>query len=205
MRSFENFVPVYSVQFNLPEWLQREIVDGRVPRQLPTVEAQMAYAIWLSRRNAEERTGGPFGALVVETESGLVKGVGVNRVVPCCNPLLHGEGVAIAMATTAMQTYDLGAEDMPAHSLVTSAQPCAMCNGLIPWSGVRTLVIGATAQDTEELTGFDEGPIHPDWASELEAREIAVIQGVLRGDARAALQWYRDNGGYIYNGRKGRK
>ena len=190
-----------SVLISLPAWLIDDLTHGRIPDRLPTREEQMALAIHLSRRNAEEKTGGPFGSVIVESESGLVKGVGVNLVVPLSCPILHGETVAIAMAGATVNNFNLGAEGLPAHTLVTSAQPCAMCCGATVWSGVRTLVTGASGEDVEALTGFDEGPIHPNWAHQLGNRGIFVIEGVMRQEACDALRWYADNGGFIYNGR----
>jgi len=188
-------------EVTLPRWLVDDIHSNRIPEGLPTVEEQMALAIALSRRNAEERTGGPFGTIIVETETGAIKGVGVNRVVPLSCSLLHGETVAIAMAQSMLKTFNLGASEVPSHTLVTSAQPCAMCCGATAWSGVRKLVTGASGLDVERLTGFDEGPIHPDWANELRKRGIEVVEGVLRQSACDALEWYAENSGIIYNGR----
>ena len=190
-----------NVLVSLPQWLIDDIQNGRIPERLPTQEDQMTLAIQLSRRNAEEQTGGPFGTVIVETDTGLVKGIGVNRVVPLSCPLLHGETVAITMATAAVNNFNLGADGLPEHTLITSAQPCAMCCGATAWSGVRTLVTGASGQDVEALTGFDEGPIHPDWANQLRKRGIEVIEGVMRQEACNALKWYAENGGLIYNGR----
>jgi tRNA(Arg) A34 adenosine deaminase TadA len=190
---------------NLPKWLVDEIKSGRVPECLPTVEEQMEYAIKLSRRNTEEQTGGPFGSVIVEIVTGLVKGVGVNRVVPLSCPLLHGETMAIAMATTNLKNFNLGAEGMPAHSLVTSAQPCAMCCGATAWSGVKRLVTGASGSDVESITGFDEGPIHPNWQRQLRQRGIEVVEGVLRNEACEGLEFYVASGGFVYNGSKRRR
>jgi tRNA(Arg) A34 adenosine deaminase TadA len=190
-----------NVLVTLPQWLVDDIHSNRIPERLPTVEEQMALAIHLSRRNAEEKTGGPFGTIIVETETGVLKGVGVNRVAPLSCSLLHGETVAIAMAQSMLKTSNLGASGTPSHTLVTSAQPCAMCCGATAWSGVRKLITGASGQDVETLTGFDEGPIHPDWANELRKRGIEVVEGILRQEACDALKWYAENGGFIYNGR----
>lgn len=182
----------------LPLWLVEDIRQGRIPAQLSTVEEQMELAILLSRRNMEEETGGPFGAIIVERESGLLVSVGVNRVVPLKNPLMHAENVATTFACAVLDTFNLGADGLPDHSLVTSAQPCAMCFGAIPWSGVRTVITGASGLDVETYTPFDEGPIHPDWANQLRKRRIVVIEGVLRA---AACQVLSDYSGPVYNGR----
>ena len=166
------------VHVTLPQWLIDDIENQRIPRQLATIHDQMTFAIHLSRRNAEERTGGPFGSIIVEADTGLVKGIGVNRVVPLSCPLLHGEAVAIAMATALVNNFNLAAHGLPRHTLVTSSQPCAMCCGATVWSGVRTLITGASGKDIETLAGFDEGPIHPDWpmsCASAESRSLRVL------------------------------
>ncbi len=43
--------------------------------------------------------------------------------------------------------------------LATSAQPCCQCYGATVWAGIDELLIGARAEDVEELTEFDEGPL----------------------------------------------
>ena len=76
-----------------------------------------------------------------------------------------------------------------------------MCLGAVVWSGVQTLVCGATDGDARAI-GFDEGPKPPDWVSALYQRGIAVHREVLRPDAAGVLQAYADAGGPIYNARR---
>ena len=65
-----------------------------------------------------------------------------------------------------------------------------MCYGSIPWCWrAQPGVIGAGGEQIEELTGFDEGPIHPHWQAELNRRGIEVIEDVL---ADEACQVFRD-------------
>jgi tRNA(Arg) A34 adenosine deaminase TadA len=109
--------------------------------------------------------------------------------------------VCIGLAQQKLKTFDLGAENMPPYELVSSTEPCAMCLGAIPWSGVRRLVCGARGQDACEI-GFDEGVKVPDWADTLESRGITVLRDVLRKEAREVLIKYKESGGLIYNGRQ---
>ena len=47
-----------------------------------------------------------------------------------------------------VQIYDLGGlGDGRAFELVTTTEPCAMCLGAIPWSGLSSVVCGARDQD----------------------------------------------------------
>jgi len=75
-----------------------------------------------------------------------------------------------------------------------------MCAGAVLWSGARSLVCGASGDDARAI-GFDEGPKHPDWANELRGRGIEVVEGVMRSQAVAILEYYRAVGGPIYNAR----
>ena len=43
---------------------------------------------------------------------------------------------------------------MPAYQLVVNAQPCAMCFGSLLWSGIRSVVTGASGEEVESITGF---------------------------------------------------
>lgn len=165
----------------------------------------MHLVISASRRNVEEGSGGPFAAAVFQRDSGVLVSLGVNLVVSGKLSMLHAEMVAITLAQQSLGVFDLGGVGMdgralPAHELVSSCEPCAMCFGAIPWSGVRQLLTGAAAEDAEAI-GFDEGPKVGRWQRALEQRNIRVVTGVLRSEAAAVLQEYRCRGGVAYNGR----
>lgn len=159
----------------------------------------MRLAIALSRENVERGTGGPFGAAVLERDSGRVVAVGVNSVVRLHNCALHGEMVAFMMAQQRLESYTLNAPGMPEHELITSCEPCAMCLGATLWSGVRRLVCGAAREDAVRLR-FDEGPVFSESFDYLEARGIEITRHLLRDEARAVLELYRARGGQVYNG-----
>ena len=127
----------------------------------------MSLVIEAAQRNISEGTGGPFAAAVFEMESGKLISLGVNLVLSQGLSILHAEMVAFALAQKKIGSYDLGRYDLPAHELVTSIEPCAMCFGAIPWSGVRRVIAGARDADARSI-GFDEGPKMKDWRSELE-------------------------------------
>jgi tRNA(Arg) A34 adenosine deaminase TadA len=179
----------------LPSWVD-EVVDRE--RRYETDEERMRLAIALSRENVVRGTGGPFGAAIFEAETGRVVDVGVNSVVRLHNCTLHGEMVAFMTAQARLRSFSLAAPGMPAHELVTSCEPCAMCIGATLWSGVRRVLCGATRDDAMALH-FDEGPVFPESYRYLEARGIAFVRGVLREEARAVLELYRERGGKVYN------
>ena len=182
------------IVIELPRWL-REFAFAPAYR---TDEEKMRLAVELARRNVEEGTGGPFGAAVFQRATGALVAPGVNLVVPSHAPTAHAEIVALALAGQAAGTHDLSELD---GELVTSVEPCAMCLGAVPWSGVRRLVCGAREEDARAV-GFDEGSKPDDWPAALEARRIEVVRDVLREEAAAVLEDYRAAGGPIYNPRR---
>ena len=157
----------------------------------------MRLAIALARMNVESRTGGPFGAAIFERSSGTLVAGGVNLVLPMKNSMLHAEVVAIILAEHRLQSFSLGIESGAEHELVTSCEPCAMCLGAIHWSGVSSVVTGATKQDAEE-TRFEEGPVFPESYQYLERRGVAITKEVLREEAREVLRLYATMSGEIY-------
>ena len=152
-----------SVTLTLPEWAMAEL--DQLPDFLPTVEERMTEVIRFSRLNLEENTGGPFAAGVFERESGRLIVIGVNRVVPINCTSAHAEVMALSLAQKILGTWDLGGQGLPVHQLVVNWRPCAMCYGATIWSGVRSVVIAGSGPELEEITGFDEGPVHPHWLS----------------------------------------
>ncbi len=180
----------------IPDWVAAMVEAA--PTHLETLEDRMRLAIALARENVN-RGGGPFGALIVEADSGKVVAPGVNLVMPLNCSQAHAEIVAISIAEQVRGCYDLGAPDMPALQLVTSTEPCAMCLGAVAWSGVRSLVCGACGDDAEKV-GFDEGDKPEGWPEALAARGVRVVRDVCKGEAADVLADYANRGGPIYNG-----
>jgi len=162
----------------------------------------MAFVIELSRKNIANKTGGPFAAAVFNADNGRLIAAGVNMVTHLRLSIAHAEIIALSQAQAVLGGFDLGGEGMPVCELVSSTEPCAMCFGAVPWSGVRSLVCGARDEDARSV-GFDEGAKRPDWVAALEERGIAVYRDVLRDDAATVLREYAAGGGVMYNGRKG--
>jgi tRNA(Arg) A34 adenosine deaminase TadA len=78
-----------------------------------------------------------------------------------------------------------------------------MCYGAVIWSGIRSLAIAGQGAELEEITGFDEGPIHPQWDQELAKRGIELITNVMREEALAVARDFAASGRLVYNARLG--
>ncbi|MGA6826004.1 nucleoside deaminase [Nitrospira sp. NS4] len=193
--------PSAASPFNLPGGVERFLRD----RQTPAVSLRdrMQLVIRLALWNVEQGPGGPFGAAVFESDTGALVSVGVNLVTVTNCSHAHAEMVALANAQQQVRSFDLGTPGLPPYELVTSCEPCAMCFGAIPLSGVRSLVCGARSEDAEAF-GFDEGAKAKNWVTALEERGIAVARDVCRDEAMVVFEEYRKRGGLIYNPRRGR-
>jgi tRNA(Arg) A34 adenosine deaminase TadA len=189
-----------SIELALPEWLQDAAKS--FPEILQTSESRMELAIELAGLNVSNGTGGPFGAVIVERSTGRLIAPGINLVVSGNCSVAHAEMVAIMLAQKSLGSFDLGGDGLPDCELVSSTEPCAMCLGAVPWSGVRSLVCGARDEDARAI-GFDEGDKPSDWIACLEGRGIHVQQDVCREAAAGVLRDYVASGGALYNSRGG--
>ncbi|OUS04752.1 hypothetical protein A9Q81_05630 [Gammaproteobacteria bacterium 42_54_T18] len=178
----------------LPEWVTEEVCLGQ---KIESEAERMAIAIKISHRQVLEGTGGPFGAVVCELDTGRVIGIGVNQVTNSSWSGAHAEFIAWTMAQETINSYDLGS-DNPV-GLYSSAQPCVSCWGGLFWTGISRLVFAATKLDVEQYAGFDEGPLPNDWDVALSKRGVSVQGELLREKAVLALQEYGRLGGECYN------
>ena len=186
-----------SYSLKLPEWVNVFFADSKTV--YGTIEERMELVIELSAQNIKH-DGGPFGAAIFERQTGKLISPGINLVMQTNCSVVHAEIVAIILAQQRVGNFDLCAEGFPEYELVTSTEPCAMCLGAIPWSGISSVVCGARDEDARSI-GFDEGDKPDDWPQKLQSRTISVTRDILRNKAKAVLQQYVDAGGIIYNGR----
>jgi tRNA(Arg) A34 adenosine deaminase TadA len=185
---------ISDICIELPAW-----IEGYVDQwsgQTESAEDALSLAIALSAENVKRETGGPFGAVVADESSGRVLGVGVNSVTAAGLSLAHAEMVAISQAQAAIGHWNLASAG--SMLLATSCEPCAMCYGAVPWSGIKTLVWGARREDAEAC-GFDEGEKPDDWQAALNRRGIRTIGELLRDEAAEILRRYARFDGEIYH------
>jgi len=186
-----------SYTVKLPQWVDDVLARSAMICQTP--EERMGLAIALAVNNIQNN-GGPFGAAVFERQSGRLVAPGINLVLQTNCSVVHAEIVAIILAQQKVANFDLGAAGLPEYELVSTTEPCAMCLGAIPWSGISSLVCGARDEDARSI-GFDEGDKPGQWMEKLQSRSISVTRDIRRSEAKAVLQQYVDQGGIIYNGR----
>jgi len=191
-------MPNEKITLALPEWVETFLSTQN--KTFSDIEQRMSLAIELAYLNIKHKTGGPFAAAIFEQHSGKLISVGVNLVTSANCSIAHAEMLAIALAQKKLETFDLYA-DNTRRQLVTTTEPCAMCLGAIPWSGVRSVVCGATDADARE-TGFDEGAKPVDWIDHLKKRNIEVTLNIKRQRAIEILRSYVNHDGKIYNAKK---
>lgn len=183
------------LQLTLPDWLQQ----WPLPPSLPDTTQRMQLVLELAHENIRQRSGGPFAAAMFEQYSGKIVAVACNQVVASHCSLAHAETLAIALAQQHLQCFSLRGET--AYQLVSSAEPCAMCTGAIAWSGISSLVYGASKADVEEI-GFEEGAKPAHWQQHLQGLDISVQGPLLQQQARQLMQYYQQQNGTIYNGKR---
>ena len=192
------FTQPHSISFQLPDWLND---FSRSYQATTDLNQRMKFVISAARKNVEESTGGPFAAAIFEVETGNLVSLGINLVTTQKLSILHAEMVAMTVAQTKLKTYDLGDTSLSGLELVSSTEPCAMCFGAIPWSGIVRVVTAAKGEDAQSI-GFDEGPKVDNWIKSLTDRGIQVIDNIERDAARAVLKLYQEGSGHIYNSRE---
>lgn len=182
------------VELSLPDWIAPFLTAW--DRPLDGAEPRMRLAMALAAENVRRQTGGPFAAIVVEERGDRLLGAGVNCVTGLGLSLAHAEIFALSLAQRSIGSWNLG--DRGAVELVSTCEPCAMCLGAVPWSGVSSLLWGAGREDAE-AAGFDEGDKPDDWIGALEARGIRTRGGVMRAEAAALITEYARSAGEIYH------
>lgn len=145
-------------------------------------ESMMRRAMEVAMRNAEC----PFGALLVDPETGEVVAEGVNDSMR--SPVLHGEIDAI---------QDLAVKRARVNwsklCLYTTAEPCCMCQGAILWAGIRRVVFGTSIATLRSL-GWRQIDIP---AAEVVRRtpdaQCEIVGGVLERECDALFRAAKDH------------
>jgi tRNA(Arg) A34 adenosine deaminase TadA len=148
----------------------------------------LARAIELAIQNVKQRTGGPFGAVIVRDDKIIAEGS--NHVVPSNDPTAHAEIVAIRNACR-----QLGSFELKGCTVYTSCEPCPMCLAAIYWSRAERIVFAAGREDAA-AAGFDDDFIYRELSLPLAERAIPIQQQG-REEAIAAFDLWREDYGKV--------
>lgn len=184
------------IHLQLPSWVPSFCQSTKL--DMSQIENRMRFVIELANENVTRQTGGPFAAAVFNTDTHELIAPGVNLVTTANCSSAHAEIVALSIAQNVLQSFSLH-KDNTTYELITSTEPCAMCLGAIPWSGISQVVCGARDEDARAV-GFDEGAKPNNWELQLEVRGIHCIKDILRHEASDVLKHYASSSGLIYNG-----
>lgn len=123
-------------------------------------------AIALSKKNMDQNSGGPFGAVVVR--HGVIVSEGCNRVTSNNDPTAHAEVDAIRAACEKLKTFDLS--DCEIYS---SCEPCPMCLSAIYWARIKNVYYANTKEDAASIS-FDDQFIYEELAKEKKDRALKM-------------------------------
>lgn len=142
----------------------------------------MRHAIDLMRKaGVVERTGGPFGAVVVR--NGEVLAASGNSVLRDNDPSAHAEVNAIRAACK-----KVGQPHLRGATLFTSCEPCPMCYSTAYWARINKIYYAASWTDYADL--FDDSNISMDMKRPYAKRALGVEQ-LMRGDAQKVWLEFR--------------
>ena len=128
-----------------------------------------------------EKTGGPFGAVVVH--HGKVLSVAGNSVMRDKDPSAHAEVNAIREAC-----HKVGNPHIDGAVLYSSCEPCPMCYSIAFWARMSKIFYAASWADYADL--FDDANIAKDMSFPYEQRQVAMQQ-IMQPDAKKVWEEFR--------------
>ncbi|WP_404332960.1 nucleoside deaminase [Mesobacillus maritimus] len=147
-------------------------------------------AVQLALDNVIDKTGGPFGAVVVK--DGEIVGIGQNHVTRLNDPTAHAEVQAIRAACQFLNSYQL--DDC---ELYTSCEPCPMCLGAIFWARPKAVYFACTKEDAANI-GFDDKFIYEQLEVPHEERQIPMMKLYPKHADSAFKAWTQSSEKVIY-------
>jgi tRNA(adenine34) deaminase len=84
----------------------------------------------------------PFGALIINSDTGEVLMRARNAVAAESDPSAHAELRAVRKATKKLKTFSLAG-----YTMYSTCEPCPMCMANALWAGLDRVVYGATIAD----------------------------------------------------------
>lgn len=145
----------------------------------------MAQAIKLARKNVRNKTGGPFGCVIIKNNKIIARGQ--NRVTSTNDPTAHAEVVAIRRACKKLKSFQL-----TGCTLVSSCEPCPMCLGAIYWARPKHLVYASNQKDAAKV-GFDDQFIYEELARSTNKRKLKTTQILHPSHLLPFQEWTKSN------------
>ena len=119
----------------------------------------------------------PFAALVVNDTTGEIISKGHNCVVTDSDPTQHAEMVAIRKACKKLGYHNSKDGEKIVFlnncTLITTNEPCPMCNSAVRWSGIKRVVYGQPVEFAVDY-GFAE-----DVSDRRVNDGVEIISGIL--------------------------
>lgn len=148
-----------------PRRAGRGIIDFMADTLTDTDLAHLRRAIELSQL-ARDHGNHPFGALLVAGDGRVIEAE--NTVITDRDVTAHAETNLVRLAWKGMD-----AAELPASTLFTSCEPCAMCCGAIFWAGIGRVVYALSGTGLIALAGpEDDGA-----ALDLPSRDVFARGG----------------------------
>jgi tRNA(Arg) A34 adenosine deaminase TadA len=129
-----------------------------------------------------DKTGGPFGAVVVH--HGKILAVSGNSVMRDKDPSAHAEVNAIREACR-----KVGNPHIDGAVLYSSSEPCPMCYSTAYWARMSKIFYAASWSDYADL--FDDANIAKDMSFPYEQRQVAMQQ-IMQPDAKKVWDEFRE-------------
>jgi tRNA(Arg) A34 adenosine deaminase TadA len=120
----------------------------------------------------------PFGALIVNRDSGVALAEGWNK--SSINPTFHGEIDAINHLILSSPRID-GSKLV----LYTTAEPCPMCQGAILWTGIEMVVFGTSIRSLQKMGWRQIDILAEEVIRRSPAWRCTILGGVLEQECDA--------------------
>ena len=142
-----------------------------------------------SLEGMKSKSGGPFGAVIVNSD-GEILAIAGNTVLSSNDPTAHAEINAIRMACE-----KLGTSDLSNCTIYTSCEPCPMCLSAIIWANIKDVYYACTRTDAASI-GFRDDAIYE--YLEGNNNELINLKQIDRDECVKLFEEYKENKGIIY-------
>jgi len=140
-------------------------------------ERHMRRAIELAANVPEA----PFGAIIVDRDTNAILSEGWNKT--SHNPTWHGEIDAI----NALAASNIGINGKNLI-LYTTAEPYPMCQAVVLWSGIQTVVYGTSIRSLQRLGWRQIDILAEEVVRRSPACQCTLIDGVLERECDALFE-----------------